>query len=66
MAMAAKCTLVEIEGDIVELGDMDPNHVHTPRHFRRPGREDPPAAGGAVDPAVRAASIGHRRSHDDN
>ena len=34
-------------------------------HFRGPGGEDPPAAGGSVDPSIRAASIGHRRSHDD-
>ena len=33
MAMAAKCTLVEIEGDIVEIGEMDPNQVHTPGIF---------------------------------
>ena len=30
MAMAAKTTIVEIEDEIVAVGELDPNHVHTP------------------------------------
>ena len=30
MAMAARTTIVEVEGEIVEPGQMDPNQVHTP------------------------------------
>ena len=30
MAMAAKTTIVEVENDIVEPGDLDPDHVHLP------------------------------------
>ena len=30
MAMAAKTTIVEVENDIVEPGDLDPDHVHVP------------------------------------
>ena len=30
MAMAAKTTIVEVENDIVELGEIDPDHVHVP------------------------------------
>lgn len=32
MAMAAKLTIVEVE-EIVEVGDMDPDHIHTPGIF---------------------------------
>ena len=30
MAMAAKTTIVEVENDIVEAGEIDPDHVHLP------------------------------------
>jgi 3-oxoadipate CoA-transferase alpha subunit len=30
MAMAATTTIVEVENDIVEPGEMDPDHVHVP------------------------------------
>ena len=30
MAMAARVTLVEVEEEIIALGDMDPDNVHTP------------------------------------
>ena len=30
MAMAARATIVEVEQDIVEVGAIDPSHVHTP------------------------------------
>ena len=30
MAMAAKTTIVEVENDIVEPGDLDPDHIHVP------------------------------------
>lgn len=30
MAMAAKITIVEVENDIVEVGEMDPDHIHVP------------------------------------
>ena len=30
MAQAARVTIVEIEEKIVELGDLDPDQVHTP------------------------------------
>ena len=30
MAMAAKTTIVEVENDILEPGDLDPDHVHVP------------------------------------
>ena len=30
MAMAARTTLVEVEEDILELGSMDPDNIHTP------------------------------------
>jgi len=30
MAMAATTTIVEVENDIVEMGELDPDHVHTP------------------------------------
>lgn len=30
MAMAARTTIVEVEQDILELGSMDPDHIHTP------------------------------------
>lgn len=30
MAMAAKTTIVEVENDIVEPGELDPDHVHVP------------------------------------
>ena len=33
MAMAAKTTIVEIEGEILEVGAMDPDQVHTPGIF---------------------------------
>jgi 3-oxoadipate CoA-transferase alpha subunit len=33
MAMAARVTVAEIEGDIVEPGGIDPDHVHTPGIF---------------------------------
>ncbi|CAI8015074.1 3-oxoadipate CoA-transferase subunit A, partial [Geodia barretti] len=28
MAMAAKTTIVEVENDVVEIGEIDPDHVH--------------------------------------
>ena len=28
MAMAAKTTIVEVENDVVEIGELDPDHVH--------------------------------------
>ena len=56
MAMAAKCTLVEIEGDIVELGAMDPNQVHTPGIFvDRVVKIPPPPEGLWTDPSERRA-----------
>jgi 3-oxoadipate CoA-transferase alpha subunit len=30
MAMAATTTIVEVENDIVEMGELDPDHVHVP------------------------------------
>ncbi len=30
MAQAARITIVEVEEDILEVGDIDPDHVHTP------------------------------------
>ena len=33
MAMAARVTIVEVEQDIVEVGAIDPDHVHTPGIF---------------------------------
>ena len=30
MAMAADCTIVEVEEPIVEAGELDPDHIHTP------------------------------------
>ena len=30
MAMAAKTTIVEVENDILEPGDLDPDHIHVP------------------------------------
>lgn len=30
MAMAAKTTIVEVENDFVEPGDLDPDHIHVP------------------------------------
>ena len=33
MAMAARTTIVEVEQDILEIGVMDPDHVHTPGIF---------------------------------
>ncbi|MCZ6534565.1 MAG: hypothetical protein O6914_01105, partial [Chloroflexi bacterium] len=30
MAMAARTTIVEVEQDILDLGTMDPDQVHTP------------------------------------
>lgn len=30
MAMAADITIVEVEGDIVEPGEIDPDHIHVP------------------------------------
>jgi 3-oxoacid CoA-transferase A subunit len=30
MAMAAKTTIVEVENDIVPLGELDPDHIHVP------------------------------------
>ena len=30
MAMAAKVTIVEVENDIVEMGELDPDHIHLP------------------------------------
>ena len=33
MAMAAKITVVEVENDIVQPGDLDPDHIHTPGIF---------------------------------
>ncbi len=30
MAMAAKTTIVEVENDIVEPGELDPDHIHVP------------------------------------
>jgi 3-oxoacid CoA-transferase A subunit len=30
MAMAATITIVEVEGDIVDVGEIDPDHVHVP------------------------------------
>ena len=30
MAMAAKVTIVEVENDIVEMGELDPDHIHVP------------------------------------
>src|SRR5262244_689970 len=30
MAMAARITIVEVENDIVPLGDLDPDHIHVP------------------------------------
>ena len=30
MAMAARITIVEVENDIVPLGELDPDHVHVP------------------------------------
>ena len=30
MAMAAKSTIVEVENDILEPGDLDPDHIHVP------------------------------------
>ena len=56
MAMAAKCTLVEIEGDIVGLGEMDPNQVHTPGIFvDRVVKIPPPPEGLWTFPSDRRA-----------
>ncbi|MCA9857529.1 MAG: CoA transferase subunit A, partial [Dehalococcoidia bacterium] len=33
MAMAARCTIVEVEQPIVEAGEIDPDQVHTPGIF---------------------------------
>ena len=33
MAMAAKMTIVEVENDIVESGDLDPDHIHVPNVY---------------------------------
>ena len=33
MAMAAKMTIVEVENDIVEPGDLDPDHIHVPNVY---------------------------------
>jgi acyl CoA:acetate/3-ketoacid CoA transferase alpha subunit len=30
MAMAATTTIVEVENDVVEMGELDPDHVHVP------------------------------------
>jgi 3-oxoacid CoA-transferase A subunit len=30
MAMAARITIVEVENDIVPIGDLDPDHIHVP------------------------------------
>ena len=30
MAMAATTTIVEVEQPIVEIGELDPDHIHTP------------------------------------
>ena len=30
MAMAATITIAEVENDIVEPGELDPDHIHTP------------------------------------
>jgi acyl CoA:acetate/3-ketoacid CoA transferase alpha subunit len=30
MAMAATTTLVEVENDILEVGGLDPDHIHVP------------------------------------
>ena len=30
MAMAAATTIVEVENDILEVGDLDPDHIHVP------------------------------------
>ena len=30
MAMAAKITIVEVENDIVDVGELDPDHIHVP------------------------------------
>jgi 3-oxoacid CoA-transferase subunit A len=30
MAMAATITIVEVENDIVEVGGLDPDHIHVP------------------------------------
>lgn len=33
MAMAARITIVEVEEEIVELGRLDPDHIHTPGNY---------------------------------
>ncbi len=33
MAMAARTTVVEVEREIVEVGTLDPDHIHTPGNF---------------------------------
>ena len=33
MARAAKTTIVEVDEPVVEEGDIDPDHVHTPGLF---------------------------------
>ena len=33
MARAARTTIVELDGPVVAVGEIDPNHVHTPGIF---------------------------------
>jgi len=57
MAMAARTTLVEIEGDIVAVGGLDPNHIHTPGIFVNGVIKIPPAPEGLwTTPAERRAA----------
>ena len=40
MAMAASITIVEVENDVLEIGELDPDQVHVLRHIRQPHRQD--------------------------
>ena len=44
MAMAARVTIVEVEEDILPVGAIDPDDVHTAGYFRPPHRQNPAAA----------------------
>ena len=48
MAMAARVTIVEVEEDILPVGAIDPDDVHTAGHLRAPAGQDPAAARGLV------------------
>ncbi|MGH2588290.1 MAG: CoA transferase subunit A [Dehalococcoidia bacterium] len=56
MAMAARCTIVEVEEPIVAEGELDPDHVHTSGIFVQHMIEIPPPPEGVLHVARRGAA----------